>query len=196
MLNSEFNAFAAHPEVDLYPPALRAQIDAFNDEIYDAVNNGVYKCGFARQQQPYDEAVKRLFECLDKQEAVLATRRFLCGDVLTEADIRFFVTLIRFDEVYTVHFKCNKRCIREYPNLHAYMLDVYQQRGIADTVNMYVARTFCMAVCAMPTTRTRSALPMVFGGPTRLLMWRNTTSMITLSAGGTSSSTTTGRIPR
>lgn len=137
MLNTEFNDLATNPSLDLYPPHLRDEIDTVNAEIYDAVNNGVYKCGFAQAQAPYNEAFSALFSCLDKYERHLSTRRYLCGDQLTEADIRFFVTLVRFDAVYYVHFKCNGGLIRaDYPALAAYTRDVYQTPGIAGSVNM------------------------------------------------------------
>eukprot|EP00850_Spirogloea_muscicola_P013321 SM000090S24283 [mRNA] locus=s90:49935:51809:- [translate_table: standard] len=136
MFNDQFNAFAKRPELDLYPPALRAAIDEVNGWVYDAINNGVYKSGFATKQKPYEEAVAALFEALDRCEDILAKQRYLAGDVLTEADVRLFVTLIRFDEVYHNHFRCNRKLIREYPNLFNYTKDIYQQPGIADTVNM------------------------------------------------------------
>eukprot|EP00850_Spirogloea_muscicola_P017732 SM000155S01661 [mRNA] locus=s155:247992:249920:+ [translate_table: standard] len=136
MFNDQFNAFAKRPELDLYPPELRATIDEVNAWVYDAINNGVYKSGFATKQKPYEEAVTALFEALDRCEDILAKQRYLAGDVLTEADVRLFVTLIRFDEVYHNHFRCNRKLIREYPNLFNYTKDMYQQPGIADTVNM------------------------------------------------------------
>ncbi|TVU32281.1 hypothetical protein EJB05_24005, partial [Eragrostis curvula] len=136
MLNTEFNDIAENPGLDLYPEHLRASIDEINELVYDAINNGVYKCGFAKKQGPYDEAVTRLYEAMDKCEEILGKQRYLCGNQLTEADIRLFVTLIRFDEVYAVHFKCNKKLLREYPNLFNYTKDIYQIPGISSTVNM------------------------------------------------------------
>ncbi|WVZ76759.1 hypothetical protein U9M48_024701 [Paspalum notatum var. saurae] len=136
MLNTEFNDVAGNPGLDLYPPHLRESIDEINELVYDAINNGVYKCGFAKKQGPYDEAVTRLYEALDKCEEILGKQRYICGNQLTEADIRLFVTLIRFDEVYAVHFKCNKKLLREYPNLFNYTKDIYQIPGISSTVNM------------------------------------------------------------
>ncbi|EOY27559.1 Glutathione S-transferase family protein isoform 2 [Theobroma cacao] len=136
MLNTEFNDIAENPALDLYPSHLRAQIDETNEWIYSGINNGVYKCGFARQQGPYDEAVKQLYEALDKCEEILSKQRYICGNVLTEADVRLFVTLIRFDEVYAVHFKCNKKLLREYPNLFNYTKEIYQIPGISSTVNV------------------------------------------------------------
>ncbi|WP_320669888.1 glutathione S-transferase family protein [Patulibacter defluvii] len=134
MLNAEFDAFAKHPEVDLYPEDLREQIDALNERIYATVNNGVYRAGFATTQEAYDEAVVELFDSLDWLEERLATRRYLTGDRITEADWRLFVTLVRFDPVYVGHFKCNLRRIDDYPNLSGYTRDLYQQPGIAETV--------------------------------------------------------------
>ncbi|WP_316189247.1 MULTISPECIES: glutathione S-transferase family protein [unclassified Bradyrhizobium] len=134
MLNSAFDGLGATPG-DYYPQALRGEIDAINARIYDTLNNGVYKCGFATTQGAYDEAIAPLFATLDWLEDRLSTRRFLLGDRLTEADIRLFTTLIRFDAVYVGHFKCNLRRIADYPHLSAYTRDLYQWPGIADTVN-------------------------------------------------------------
>jgi len=134
MLNSEFDEVGARPG-DYYPQALRADIDAVNARIYDTLNNGVYKAGFATTQAAYEEAVFPLFETLDWLEQRLADRRFLFGNNLTEADIRLFTTLIRFDAVYVGHFKCNIRRLADYPNLSAYARDIYQWPGIVGTVN-------------------------------------------------------------
>jgi glutathionyl-hydroquinone reductase len=134
MLNSAFDAIGAKPG-DYYPQALRADIDPVNARIYDTLNNGVYKAGFATTQAAYEEAVLPLFETLDWLEQRLADRRFLFGDSLTEADIRLFTTLIRFDAVYVGHFKCNIRRLADYPNLSAYARDIYQWPGVSGTVN-------------------------------------------------------------
>jgi glutathionyl-hydroquinone reductase len=134
MFETEFEALAAH-DLDFYPVPLRTEIDALNAEIYDSVNDGVYRAGFARTQSAYEAAVWRLFEELDRLEARLATRRFLCGPTPVETDWRLFVTLIRFDAVYHGHFKCNLRRIADYPNLWGYTRDLYQFRDIAATVN-------------------------------------------------------------
>ncbi|WP_321890238.1 glutathione S-transferase family protein [Paraburkholderia bannensis] len=134
MLNSAFDNIGALPG-DYYPDTLRDEIDAINARVYDTVNNGVYKAGFATTQEAHEEAVTPLFETLDGLEECLASQRFLTGDALTEADIRLFTTLIRFDAVYHGHFKCNIRRIADYPNLLAYTRDIYQWPGIAATVN-------------------------------------------------------------
>ncbi len=135
MLNSEFNAFATHPEVDLYPEPLRAKIDALNERIYNTVNNGVYRSGFASTQAAYEEAVVELFASLDWLEELLSANRYLTGDQLTEADWRLAMTLFRFDPVYVGHFKTNLRRIVDYPNLWAYTRELYQYPGVAETVN-------------------------------------------------------------
>lgn len=135
MLNSAFDDIGALPG-DFYPPALRAEIDELNDFIYPNVNNGVYRAGFAGTQEAYDEAVAALFAALDQLEERLATRRYLTGDTLTEADWRLFTTLVRFDPVYVGHFKCNVRRLIDYPNLWGYVRDLYQVPGIAETVDI------------------------------------------------------------
>ena len=136
MLNAEFQELAAHPETDLYPEPLRERIDALNDWIYPQINNGVYRCGFARTQRAYSQAFRELFDALDRAEAILAGSRYLAGEQLTEADVRLFTTLVRFDAVYVTHFKCNLRRIVDYPNLWAYTRDIHQLPGVSDTVNM------------------------------------------------------------
>jgi len=135
MLNSAFNEFGDE-NIDYYPVDLRPQIDAINGPIYDTVNNGVYRAGFARTQQAYDAAYERLFRTLDELEDRLSKRRYLLGDRITEADWRLFTTLVRFDAVYYNHFKTNKKRLTEYPNLWAYTRDLYQIPGVAETVNM------------------------------------------------------------
>jgi putative glutathione S-transferase len=135
-LNREFDAFATRAFPDLYPPELRAEIDEVNDRVYRTVNNGVYRAGFATAQDKYDEAVTTLFESLDWLETRLATRRWLCGNRFTEADVRLWTTLVRFDAVYHGHFKCNLRRLADYPALWSYTRDVYALPGIAATVDM------------------------------------------------------------
>ncbi|QBR03335.1 glutathione S-transferase family protein [Paraburkholderia pallida] len=134
MFNTAFDDLGATPG-DYYPAALRAEIDEVNARVYDTVNNGVYKSGFATTEEAYLEAVRPLFDTLDWLEARLAQQRFLVGNTLTEADIRLFTTLVRFDAVYVGHFKCNLRRIGDYPNLSAYTRDIYQWPGVAETVN-------------------------------------------------------------
>ncbi|MFJ1257529.1 glutathione S-transferase family protein [Cupriavidus sp. CuC1] len=135
MFNTAFDGIGAKAG-DYYPAALRAEIDEVNARVYDTLNNGVYKAGFATTQGAYEEALTPLFDTLDWLEARLATRRFLLGDQLTEADIRLFTTLVRFDAVYVGHFKCNLRRIADYPNLSGFTRDIYQLPGIAATVNI------------------------------------------------------------
>jgi putative glutathione S-transferase len=135
MFNSAFDGLTGNRD-DYWPVALRAQIDRVNARIYDTVNNGVYKAGFATTQPAYDAAVVPLFESLDWLERLLAERCWLLGDALTEADWRLFTTLLRFDSVYHLHFKCNRRRITDYPNLWAYTRSLYQVPGVADTVRM------------------------------------------------------------
>ena len=135
MFNEAFDGIGATPG-DYYPLDLRGEIDAINARVYDTVNNGVYKCGFATTQAAYDEAVTRLFDTLDWLEEKLSRGRYLCGKRVTEADWRLFPTLVRFDPVYVGHFKCNMRRIADYPNLSGYLRDLYQTPGVAATVNM------------------------------------------------------------
>lgn len=175
MFNSAFNGaegggadaskpIAKHPEVDLSPEHLRAEIDALNEWIYRDINNGVYRCGFATKQAPYEEAFEALFAALDRCEAILAERRFLCGnsDAPTEADIRLFMTLIRFDEVYVVYFKTNKRRIQDYPHLSGYVRDLMASfPGIAASVNMSHIKTHYYT--SHPVLNTYAVIPV--GGP-------------------------------
>lgn len=134
MFNSAFDEIGAKPG-DYYPESLREEIDKINDRVYDTVNNGVYKCGFATTQEAYEEALKPLFDSLDWLEEKLSQQRYLTGEKTTEADWRLFTTLVRFDPVYVGHFKCNIRRIVDYPNLWGYLRDLYQTPGVADTVN-------------------------------------------------------------
>lgn len=132
MFNSAFDRLGARSE-DYYPAALRGEIDSLNERIYETVNNGVYKAGFATTQSAYEEAVGPLFKSLEWLEERLARRRYLCGGRVTEADIRLLPTLLRFDLVYFSHFKCNRRRIADYPNLTGYVRDLYQLPGVAAT---------------------------------------------------------------
>ena len=134
MFNREFNRCTASA-LDLYPDKLRRQIDDLNRFIYDNVNDGVYRAGFATSQRAYERAVIRLFDALDQLNARLASRRYLFGEDFVETDWRLFVTLIRFDAVYHGHFKCNLRRIVDYPHLFGYVKDLYQTDGIAETVH-------------------------------------------------------------
>ncbi len=135
MLNSAFDGLTGST-LDLYPKTLRGEIDEINTLVYDTVNNGVYKAGFATTQDAYEEAVTRLFESLGSLEERLGRSRYLLGDQPTEADWRLFTTLVRFDAVYVGHFKCNIRRIADYPNLSGYLRDLYQQPGVAGTCNL------------------------------------------------------------
>jgi len=127
--------------LDLCPEPLRAEVDERIDEIYEPVNNGVYRAGFARTQAAYEEAVSQLFAALERWDGVLAQQRYLCGGTVTEADLCFFTTLVRFDAVYHGHFKCNRRRIVDYPQLWPYLRDLYQLPGVAETVSMEHIRT-------------------------------------------------------
>lgn len=140
MLNSAFDEWG-DASVDLYPESLRHEINALNERIYPTINNGVYRAGFATTQEAYEEAFDALFASLDETEQLLSKTRYLAGAKLSEADIRLFTTLIRFDAVYYSHFKCNLRLIRDYPNLSNYVRDIYQMPGIAGTVNMAHIKT-------------------------------------------------------
>ena len=134
MFNREFDRFT-ESRLDLYPEALRQEIDEWNRFLYEQVNDGVYRAGFATSQRAYDRAVSRLFEALDRVEQRLADRRYLFGAQVTETDWRLFVTLVRFDAVYHGHFKCNLRRIVDYPNLFGYLKDLFQMDGVVGTVN-------------------------------------------------------------
>ena len=135
MLNSEFDEFGK-TALDLYPAALRSEIDETNAFVYDAINNGVYRCGFARTQAAYEQSFRKLFAALDSLEKRLGRQRYLVGDRFTEADLRLFPTLIRFDAVYYSHFKCNLRRLADYHNLTNYTRDIYQMPGVAETVDI------------------------------------------------------------
>ncbi len=134
MFNSAFNGLTGN-QSDYWPEDLRPEIDALNSRIYDTVNNGVYKAGFATSQPAYDVAIGPLFDSLDWLEELLSQRRYLTGDRLTEADWRLFTTMVRFDGVYHTHFKCNRHQLRDYPNLWGWSRELYQMPGIAETVS-------------------------------------------------------------
>jgi putative glutathione S-transferase len=135
MLNSEFDEFG-NAAIDLYPAALRSAIDETNVFVYDAINNGVYRCGFARTQAAYEQSFRRLFAALDSLEERLGRQRYLVGDRFTEADLRLFPTLVRFDAVYYSHFKCNLRRLADYHDLSNYTRDIYQMPGVGETVDI------------------------------------------------------------
>ncbi|KAK2978145.1 hypothetical protein RJ640_029139 [Escallonia rubra] len=136
LFNSGLNRSAGNPDLDLSPPSIKTRIDEWNQIIYPRVNNGVYRCGFAQSQEAYDIAVNELFSTLELLDEHLGGARYLCGDTLTLADICLFTTLIRFDPVYNVLFKCTRKKLIEYQNLHGYMRDIYQIPKVAATCNL------------------------------------------------------------
>ena len=153
MLNSEFVAYAP-AEDDYCPAGLRAEIDEINAFVYENVNNGVYRCGFAGTQAAYESAVRQLFQALDALEERLGRTRFLVGNTMTEADWRLFTTLLRFDAVYYGHFKCNLRRLEDYPNLSGYVRELYQMRGIAETVDFdHIKRHYYVSHAHINPTR-------------------------------------------
>jgi putative glutathione S-transferase len=159
MLNEAFVAFAEH-DVDLYPTALRPPIDEINAFVYDNINNGVYRCGFATEQAAYERAFKRLFLALDRVEHDLGQRSWLAGEQVTEADWRLFTTLVRFDAVYFGHFKCNRNPIEDFPNLSRFLHALYRVPGIAATVNMdHIKRHYYMSHAHINPTRIVPAGP-------------------------------------
>ncbi|WP_115865648.1 glutathione S-transferase family protein [Halorussus litoreus] len=135
MLDTEFGDVAER-EVTLYPEGYRDEVDRLVEDIYEPINNGVYRTGFAETQAAYDRAVTELFDALDHYDDLLADQRYLAGDRLTEADVAMFTTLVRFDEVYHTHFMCNRQFVREYDNLWPYLRDLYQTHGFGETVQM------------------------------------------------------------
>ena len=161
MLNGAFDEITGN-RLDFYPEPLRAEIDRINAAVYDNVNNGVYKAGFATTQAAYDEAVTALFDELDRLDARLAGQRFLASDRITEADWRLFTTLVRFDPVYVGHFKCNLRRIADYPNLSGYLRDLYQTPGVADTVDFdHIKRHYYMTHGDLNPSRVVPAGPVL-----------------------------------
>ena len=154
MFNDVFNEFASNKDLDLFPREIEAEHAKLSSFLHDNVNNGVYKAGFATRQRPYEIACRKLFEALDRMEGRLSKSRFLFGNRIVEADWRLFCTLIRFDVVYHGHFKCNLRRIIDYPNLQGYLMDLYQQPGIADTVNFdHIKRHYYMTHTQINPTR-------------------------------------------
>ncbi len=154
MFNDAFNAIAQNKDVDLFPKEIEAEHTKLADFLYENVNNGVYKAGFATRQRPYEISCRKLFEALDELEARLAKGRYLFDNRIVEADWRLFCTLIRFDVVYHGHFKCNVRRIIDYPNLQGYLTDLYQQPGIAETVNFdHIKRHYYMTHTEINPTR-------------------------------------------
>jgi putative glutathione S-transferase len=159
MFNEGFGALASN-ETDLYPLSLREEIDRVNAFVYDDINNGVYRCGFATQQDAYERAFERLFSALDRVEDLLGERPYLAGDACTEADWRLFTTLVRFDAVYFGHFKCNRNRIEDFPRLSRYVRQLYQVPGIAPTVDIdHIKRHYYMSHPHINPTRIVPAGP-------------------------------------
>jgi len=156
MLNSSFQDVGAN-EADFYPTENRAEIDEVNALVYDQVNNGVYRAGFAKTQSAYEEAVEKVFAGLDWMEARLGKQRYLAGETITEADWRAFPTLLRFDLVYYSHFKCNLRRVQDYPHLSAYTRELYQWPGIKETCDFEAIKTGYYA--AMPAINPSAIVP-------------------------------------
>jgi putative glutathione S-transferase len=163
MFNSAFNDITGNSH-DYYPQALRAEIDAVNDWVYDDINNGVYKCGFATTQAAYEEAFDALFAALDKVEERLSKQKYLVGNQITEADWRLFTTLIRFDAVYFGHFKCNQKQIADYLHISCYLRNLYEQPYIAETVNIsHIKRHYYYSHESInPTRIVPKGLPEIF----------------------------------
>ncbi len=158
--NREFQEQAAHPEVDLYPAALRQSIDDVNEWVYPAINDGVYRTGFARSQEAYDEAVNKLFAGLDRAEEILSKQRYIAGGKITEADIRLFPTLIRFDAVYHCHFKCTRKRITDYPNLWAYTRDLYSRPEFSSTTDFeHIRKHYFISHTSINPFATLPAVP-------------------------------------
>jgi len=154
MFNDRFNDFSRNKDVDFFPREIEKEHAKLSSFLYDNVNNGVYRAGFATRQRPYEIACRRIFEALDDLEERLSKSRFLFDNQIVEADWRFFCTLIRFDVVYHGHFKCNLRRIVDYPNLQGYLMDLYQQPGITDTVNFdHIKRHYYMTHTQINPTR-------------------------------------------
>jgi putative glutathione S-transferase len=154
MFNNVFNDFAEHKDLDFFSKTIEAEHAKLSAFLHDNVNNGVYRAGFATRQRPYEIACRRLFEALDELEERLSKSRYLFRNRIVEADWRLFCTLVRFDVVYHGHFKCNLRRIVDYPNLQGYLMDLYQQPGIAETVNFdHIKRHYYMTHTEINPTR-------------------------------------------
>ena len=154
IFNSVFNDFARNRDLDFFPKEIEADHAKLSSFLYDNVNNGVYRAGFATRQRPYEIACRRVFEALDQLEERLSKNRYLFGNRIVEADWRLFCTLVRFDVVYYGHFKCNLFRIIDYPNLQGYLMDLFQQPGIADTVNFdHIKRHYYMTHTQINPTR-------------------------------------------
>jgi putative glutathione S-transferase len=165
MLDSAFAGVGAEP-TDYYPAPLRSEIDRINDLVYPTVNNGVYRCGFARSQAAYEAAYDALFKTLDELEARLSRQRYLVGDRITEADWRLFPTLVRFDVAYFSLFKCNRQRIADFPNLSSYMRELYQVPGVADTVKArYYVINYYAITRVNPTGIIPKGTPVDYGKP-------------------------------
>ena len=136
MFNSAFDSISGVDQIDYYPEPLRARIDSLNEKIYENINNGVYRCGFSSSQQAYDDAFELLFDTLDELDDLLGNQRYLCGEMVTEADWRLFSTLVRFDLAYYGQFRCNRQQLKDYMNLWPYCRDLYQLPRVADTVDI------------------------------------------------------------
>jgi putative glutathione S-transferase len=160
MLNSEFNEFAKNPDLDLYPEAdkdLQDKINSVNEWVYPNINNGVYRCGFAKTQSAYDQAIENLTDAFDRVESILGKQRYIAGDAFTEADIRLFVTLLRFDEVYIVYFKTNTRSVANSPVILNYCREIYQMPGVKETVDMEQIKAHYF--CSHPELNYYSIIP-------------------------------------
>jgi len=157
MLNKEFNAFAANPDLELAPSAFEDAMKEVDDWIYPTINNGVYQCGFATTQEAYDQAITKLTESFDRLEEILSKQRYIAGDTFTLSDIRLFVTLLRFDEVYVVYFKTNTRRVMDSPGLLNYCREIYQMPGVKETVDMEQIKTHYF--CSHPVLNAYSIIP-------------------------------------
>ena len=154
MFNDAFNDFVRNNSINLFPEEIQAEHAKLSGFIYENINNGVYRAGFATRQRPYEIACRRVFQALDELEQRLSKSRYLFPNRIVEADWRLFCTLVRFDSVYNGHFKCNLRRIIDYPNLQGYLMDLYQQPGIAETVNFdHIKRHYYMTHTAINPTR-------------------------------------------